>query len=191
VDGSERLRLFCGLSLPDDVIDRVVPWQLRELRTGRVVPPENLHITLAFLGSQTAGDVGAISAALRSSVASAQSAGSAEPPNLRLSGYRETRSVGMLTFDDEGGRAAVLAERLHGALEELGLYRRDDRPWLAHLTVLRFRERPRLRPVLPELGPVVPSDAAVFISRLRPSGAVYEAVEVVALGSTGSRKHGF
>ena len=50
----------------------------------------------------------------------------------------------MLTFDDEGGRATALAGRLHGALEELGLYRREDRPWLPHLTVLRFRERPRL-----------------------------------------------
>jgi 2'-5' RNA ligase len=62
------------------------------------------------------------------------------------------------------------------------VYRREERPWLAHLTVLRFRDRPRLQPELPELAPVVPSDAAVFISRLRPSGAVYEAVEVVALG---------
>ena len=183
MDGSERLRLFCGLPLPDDVVERIVPWQLRELPAGRVVPPENLHVTLAFLGSQAPGNVGAITAALQ------ESAGSAEPPCLRVRGYRETRSVGMLTFDDEGGRATSLAERLHGALEELGLYRREDRPWLAHLTVLRFRnqprgfrERPRLKPELPELGPVVPSDAAVFISRLRPSGAVYEAVEVVALG---------
>jgi 2'-5' RNA ligase len=177
VDGSDRLRLFCGLSLPADVVDRLVPWQLRELRTGRIVPPENLHITLAFLGSQAAGDLEAIATALRES-----SAGSAEPPHLHLRDYRETRSVGMLTFDDEGGRATAFAGRLHGALEELGLYRREDRPWLAHLTVLRFRERPELQPPLPELGTVVPSDAAVFISRLRPSGAVYEAVEVVPLG---------
>ena len=28
----------------------------------------------------------------------------------------------------------------------LGVYRREARPWLPHLTVLRFRERPRLRP---------------------------------------------
>jgi 2'-5' RNA ligase len=176
VDSGERLRLFCGLSLPDDVLERLVPWQLRELRTGRIVPPENLHITLAFLGSQAARDLAAIAEALRGSV------GSAEPPRLHLRGYRETRSVGMLTFDDEGGRATALAGRLHRALEELGLYRSENRPWLAHLTVLRFREQPRLRPPLPDLGTLVPSDAAVFISRLRPSGAVYEAVEVVALG---------
>jgi hypothetical protein len=48
--------------------------------------------------------------------------------------------------------------------------------------VLRFEERPRLRPTLPDLGDVAPSDAAVFLSRLRRGGAEYESVETVALG---------
>ena len=92
----------------------------------------------------------------------------------------------MLTFEDEGGRAGALAVGLHERLEGLGVYRREARPWLPHLTVLRFRAgaaRPRLRPDLGALpAAIVPSDAAVFISRLRPGGAVYESVETVALG---------
>jgi 2'-5' RNA ligase len=88
----------------------------------------------------------------------------------------------MLTLEDEGGWATTIAARLHAGLEELGVYRREARPWLPHLTVLRFKERPRLEPGLPELGEVVPSDAAVFISKLRPGGAEYESVETVALG---------
>ena len=88
----------------------------------------------------------------------------------------------MLTLEDEGGAATTVAERLQEGLEELGVYRREARPWLPHVTVLRFRERPRLRPELPELDHVVPSAAAVFISRLRPGGAEYESVETVALG---------
>ena len=88
----------------------------------------------------------------------------------------------MLTFDDEGGRAAALAGQVQRSLEALGVYRPDARPWTPHLTVLRFRERPRLRPPLPELGVVSPSDAAVFISRLRKDGAQYEVYESVPLG---------
>jgi 2'-5' RNA ligase len=92
----------------------------------------------------------------------------------------------MLTFDDERGAATALAERVQAGLEELGVYRREARPWLPHVTVLRFREhatRPRLKPSLDSLPSiVVPSDAAVFISRLRPGGAEYESVETVALG---------
>jgi 2'-5' RNA ligase len=172
VAGDERLRLFCAVCLPDETIGRLVGWQARELRSGRLVAPGNLHLTLAFLGSRPAAELPAIAGVLRGAAAHAR------PVRLRVRGYRETRSVAMLTFDDEGGAATALAEELHGGLEELGVYRREARPWLAHVTVLRFRERPRL----PELGEVSPSDAAVFISRLRPGGAEYESVETVALG---------
>ena len=176
MNGDERLRLFCGLRIPDEVVERVAAWQARELRGGRAVSPENLHLTLAFLGSQAADDAPAVAAALR------DAARGAAGLRFELRGYRETRSVGMLTFDDVDGRGAALAERLGESLESLGLYRREARPWLAHLTVLRFRDRPYLRPPLPELGEVVPSDAAVFISRLRRDGAQYLVYEAVPLG---------
>ena len=176
MDGDERLRLFCGLRVPGEVVERVAAWQAGELHGGRVVPSGNLHLTLAFLGSQAAREAPSVAAALRGA---ARDAGGLR---FRLRGYRETRSVGMLTFDDMDGQGATLAERLGEALETLGLYRREARPWLAHLTVLRFRDGPGLRPPLPELDEVVPSDAAVFISRLRRDGAQYLVYEAVPLG---------
>jgi 2'-5' RNA ligase len=176
VDADERLRLFCALRLPDDAIVPLVEWQQSELRGGRLVPPGNLHVTIAFLGSRPAGELPAIAGALRTA------ATGTDGVRLKVLGYRETRSVGMLTLADEGGRATALAGRLQARLEELGVYRREARPWLPHLTVLRFRERPRLEPALPGLGEMMPSDAAVFISRLRPGGAQYEVLEIAALG---------
>jgi RNA 2',3'-cyclic 3'-phosphodiesterase len=176
VAGSERLRLFCGLRLSDDTIDRLAVWQAAAISGGRIVPPGNLHLTLAFLGARPTGEAAAILGALR------EAAAGGSELRLSLRGYRETRSVGMLTFDDEGGRAAALAGQVQRSLEALGVYRSDARPWTPHLTVLRFRERPRLRPPLPELGVVSPSDAAVFISRLRKDGAQYEVYDSVPLG---------
>jgi 2'-5' RNA ligase len=176
VAGDGHLRLFCALRLPGGTAARIADWQAGELHGGRLVPREGLHVTLAFLGRRPAGELPEIAAALR-----AVAAGS-RPVRLLVRGYRETRTVGMLTFDDEGGAATELAGRLQERLEALGLYRREARPWLPHLTVLRFRERPRLRPPLPDLGEVTPSDAAVFMSGLRPGGAVYEALETAALG---------
>ena len=174
--GDERLRLFCALRIPEATISALVPWQLANLRDGRIVPPENLHVTLAFLGSRPASDTAAVVEALESAALAA------EQVTLRVRGYLETRSVGMLALADEGDRARALAERLQERLESLGLYRREARPWLPHLTVLRFRDRPKLSPPLPALGGIAPSDAAVFISRLRSGGARYDVVEAVGLG---------
>jgi 2'-5' RNA ligase len=176
VDGDDRLRLFLGLRLPDDALDGIAGWAARELRGGRVVPRAHLHVTLAFLGSRPAGELPAVAGALRAA------AGAADPIGLEPVRWRETRSVGMVVLADEGGAAARLAADLQERLEALGVYRRERRPWLPHLTVLRFRERPRLRPPLPALGRFAPSDAAAFLSRLHPAGARYEVLESFALG---------
>jgi 2'-5' RNA ligase len=111
-----------------------------------------------------------------------EAAAAAGPIRLVPERYRETRSVGMLVLNDLGGQATRLAEDLQGRLEGLGVYDREARPWLAHLTVVRFRERPRLQPPLPDLGEVSPSDAAAYHSVLRSSGAQYVVVESFALG---------
>jgi 2'-5' RNA ligase len=176
VGGDERLRLFCGLRLPDDILDRIEAWQAEHLRDGRIVPREHLHVTLAFLGHRPAADLPAIAAALGAA------ARNADEIVFSTRRYRETRSVAMLVLDDateEGGR---LAGRLFDGLEALGVYEREKRPWLPHVTVLRFRSPPRLDPPVPELGAFSPSDAAVYHSRLRPSGAQYHVLESVALG---------
>jgi 2'-5' RNA ligase len=141
-----------------------------------VVVREHLHVTLAFLGHRPVDELESILTATRDTAAGAR------PMRLEPVRYRETRSVGMLVLSDEGGAATAVAEDLHDRLERLGVYERENRPWLPHLTVLRFRQRPRLRPPVPELGPVSPSDAAVYHSVLRSSGAQYVVVESFALG---------
>jgi 2'-5' RNA ligase len=179
VGGRERLRLFCALRLPDDTVDELSLWQTEafiRLDGIRVLGREQLHVTLAFLGSRPAGELDSIGAELR------EAARAAEPATLTVKGYRETRSVGMLVLEDEGGQAASLAVDLHERLERLGVYERERRTWLPHLTVIRFRGRPRLRPSLPDLGSFMTSDAAVYMSTLRPSGAQYSVLESVGVG---------
>ena len=174
VEGRDRLRLFCGFRLAEDVLDRLERWQREQLR-GRVVERGNLHVTLAFLGSRPAGDVERVAGALASVPAF-------EPLAFRVRRYRETRSVGMLVLDDVTGNAAPAAARVHELLEGLGVYERERRPWLPHVTVLRFRKPPRLAPPVPDLGTFGPSEVAVYHSLLRPGGAQYEILETVALG---------
>jgi 2'-5' RNA ligase len=175
VEGRASLRLFCALRLGDDVLDALVEWGSRHL-SERIVSRENLHITLAFLGHRPANEVDAVVGAL------GEAAARARPIRLEPVRYRETRSVGMLVLADEDDAATRLAEDLFGRLEALGVYERERRRWLPHLTVVRFRNRPRLDPPLPEIGPFAPSDAAVYLSRLRRGGAQYEVVQSFVLG---------
>jgi 2'-5' RNA ligase len=160
VEGSERLRLFCALRLPDETTGRLAAWQgvafegVPEIRSS---PRDHLHVTLAFLGHRPVEELDDILGALRDAARAAQ------PPLLSL-------------------RAAALAADLHERLAALGVYEPERRTWLPHVTVLRFRRRPRLQPALPELEPFVTSDAAAFLSRLRPDGARYEVLESVAVG---------
>jgi 2'-5' RNA ligase len=181
VEGRERLRLFCALRLPDEAVAKLSRWQAEAFAGAqgvRVLGREQLHVTLAFLGHRPAGELDGIAAELRAATQAA------EPAALAVTGYRETRSVGMLVCADESGRAARLAVDLHERLERLGVYEPERREWLPHITVIRFRQRPRLRPPLPELGTVVTSEAAVYMSVLRPSGAQYEVLQSVALGGS-------
>jgi 2'-5' RNA ligase len=182
VGGDERLRLFLALRLPDHVVASIAEWQSRELR-GRLVPPGNLHVTLAFLGSRPAGELPTILRVLE------DAARDAAAPSFAVVRWRERRAAGMLElWDSTGTTAARLAGRVQSELADLGLYRLENRDWVPHVTVLRYRDPPRLSPELPELGPVVPSEAAAYLSRLHPSGAVYEVLESFPLKSLNSRE---
>ena len=170
-----RLRLFLALELPEEVTSALRAWAERHLAGGRRVGA--YHVTLAFLGWQPETVVEPICHVLRREAAAT---GAVTLAPVR---YRETRSVGMLVLSDAGREATRLAQRLHARLEGLGVYEPEHRPWLPHVTVLRFRERPRLEPPLPEIEPFAPSGAAAFLSRLHPSGARYEILESCSLGN--------
>ena len=178
MEGHERIRLFVALRLPDETVEQLSAWQHAELAAAdaRVVVPGNLHITLAFLGSRPKEDVDGIVQALR------ERALGAAQPLLTVRDYRETRSVGMVRLEDADGRATMLADGVGEDLERLGVYERERRAWLPHVTVLRFRKPPRLRPEQPDLGPFSPSEVALMMSVLRPTGAQYEVVESIPLG---------
>ena len=175
VAGDERLRIFLALQLPEDAVAAIEEWQAGEL-SGRLVPRENLHVTLAFLGSRPAHELPAILRVLD------ESARDAMPPLLEVVRWRERRGAGMLELcDRRGTTAAELAGSVQASLAALGVFRPENRDWLPHVTVLRYRKPPLLRPRLPELS-FMPSGAAAFLSRLHPTGARYEVLESFRLG---------
>jgi 2'-5' RNA ligase len=179
LDGNGRLRLFFALPIPAAAAEGLASWAARNLGGGEGVRPvaaSQLHVTLAFLGGRPASDLDLLRHALQ------QVSRDAELPRLTVERYRETPSVCMLVLDDHNGWAATLQARLSAALVSAGLYEPERRPWLAHLTVARIRRRPSAKVALPTIRPISPSEAALYHSTLRPSGAQYDIIEAVPLG---------
>ena len=70
------------------------------LERGRIVPRENLHFTLAFLGRQPRSRIDDVVETLRRHCAETA------PPSFDVERYRETGSVGMLVFSRDDGAAS-------------------------------------------------------------------------------------
>jgi 2'-5' RNA ligase len=170
VEGHERLRLFVGLPVPSADAAALTAWLDEvDLRGARRVRPDDLHLTLAFLGHRPRSDLETVAAVV-------DELAGLPRPSFEVVRYRETRSVGMLVLRDEGGLGAALAGHVQRRLEEEGIHRSEGRRWLPHVTVLRFREPPRLRWPVRTGVRFAPSDAAAYLSLLRSTGAQYEIV---------------
>jgi 2'-5' RNA ligase len=181
VGAGEKIRLFCAYPLPPASVAEIAAWQHEYLRRpagegGRLVPPGNLHVTLAFLGRRPARDLPAIGQAL------ADTAAGSGPAELRPVSFRQGRGVGMIVCEDVDGAATVFAAALCGQLEALGVYRREARPWLPHVTVLRSKRGEGASPSVANIRSINVVRAALYASALRPTGAHYDVLETVALG---------
>ena len=177
------MRLFVGLELPDDIRG-----QLGKLRRGipgaRWLDPDQLHMTLAFIGDK---DVLAARDIVDSLI-------TLDPPTflLEISGVghfgslRQARTVwaGVETSEPLLRLRKGVVRRL--ALADVAVERRKFHP---HVTLARVRGETghHLANFLAEHSllrlPAFPVEAfTLFESHLRPEGAVYEVVEEFPLG---------
>jgi 2'-5' RNA ligase len=170
-------RLFVALDLPGEARERLVAWQHDALGRHdelRLVTPEALHVTLAFLGHHPEEEVDAIAAAALSRVAGLP-VPLLEP--VRLVGV-PPRLPRLFAADlaDEGGRAAAVHDAVAEPLVEGGWYEREKRPFWPHLTVarVRARERPPRVDAEPPSGAFEAREVVLYRSRLSRSGAQYQ-----------------
>jgi RNA 2',3'-cyclic 3'-phosphodiesterase len=185
VTDSEHVRLFVALELPVDVRAALSGWA-REHTAGvgglRPVDPESLHVTLCFLGSRPASEVGEITAVGRRAVSGLPA------PELSLGdvSWLAPRRPRVLTveLDDDAARLAAVQSALAEALAAGGLYEPDTRPFLAHVTVARVQRDARIRPetlAAPHSARFDAADVTLFRSRLGQGPARYEALATVTL----------
>jgi 2'-5' RNA ligase len=182
-------RLFVALEPPEPVRRRLAVLA-DELRRGagragddvRWVPPENVHLTLQFLGAVPEERVAAVEAALRDAAAGAR------PLSLSLhgaGGFPNARRPRILWAGLEGDVAplADLVRELGLRLGRLG-FPPEERPFSPHLTLGRARDghgAPGLAGALARAARIEPTpwratELVLFESHLSPKGPRYEAV---------------
>ena len=184
MSGDGSVRAFVALELDQPLCASLEELQQRlrpSLGGIRLVRPEGIHLTLRFLGQASPEQIQALEPQL------ARAARGCPPLEARVGG------VGL--FPDRG-RPRVLwvgmelpptALELQRACERVARdagFEPERRPFLAHLTLGRWRDR-AARPELPEttdLGHTRLDSLVLFRSETAPSGAVYMPLARFPLG---------
>lgn len=190
------MRLFIGIELPDNVqaaaADAAARLRARLNRDApglrvRWVEPDNLHITLWFLGEVSESDGEALVTALEEPLG-------ATAFMLRIAGAGAFPEHGLpraLWLGLTAGRNGLLTihDRLVETLRPLG-YEPEKRPFAPHLTIARVKDARRsdvaavrgiLREMNTEVGAHEVRHVTLFRSHLSPKGSQYERVLRVPL----------
>ncbi len=133
------LRLFAGIACP---LLPTIADELQLLRTAsavsgsglRVVKPENLHLTLKFLGACPASTIPEIADALTAACVGLQSF------TLTISGAGSFHGALWLGVQPDAA-LDLLADRLQAKLAALGFVG-DGKHWQPHITVARLNHKP-------------------------------------------------
>ena len=191
----DTLRAFIAVPVSDEVRATVasVEENLRGLGADvKWVDPQNVHLTLKFLGAVEAGRIGDVGSALKSALAGTDGSGitvagaGTFPP-----GKKNVRVVWLGITE---GQAALveIARRVDDACAALG-FAREERPFSPHLTIGRVRrESGRLADLARGVAALEFNPLKVDIDRvnlmrseLSPKGPTYTVLDSFALGESG------
>jgi RNA 2',3'-cyclic 3'-phosphodiesterase len=174
------MRLFLALSIPSEVRENIASL-IRTLRRAdskpRWVNPENLHVTLKFIGEVAQESVPSICGAL-------QTVGAVEPLTLVFRGVgffqnAHRPNVAWIGIEAPPG-LSNLAAAVSRVLAPLGI-EPETKPFVPHLTVARFKENRLLLALQVEIekwkdhsfGQCTTAEIHLMESRLKSSGAEY------------------
>lgn len=182
---SESLRSFIAIELTKELHDELSALQ-QELKKSNIdakwVSPENIHLTLKFLGNVDTDRIEKIKNILD------EISKQTKPFYLHLAeigafpklDYPRVLWVGI----DEGGNETIeIANKLEDALERIG-FQKENRPFSPHLTLARIRS-PKNRDKLKALveqnafiskNKLYVDKLALFKSTLTPKGSIYSKI---------------
>lgn len=192
------MRCFLAIELSEEARNAVAGLRDRLRRAGANASwprPENLHLTLRFLGEMDEECQAAIAARLRESLATLQSPallvrGTGAFPNVRKP------SVVWVGIESPGNALAAVQDACEQAAQAIGL-KAEKKAFRPHITLARLREPYRAGRLVRALetdsgffgGEFTASNVTLFSSTLTPQGAVYAPLEHFPLRILGDIRH--
>lgn len=193
----ERVRAFVAVKINEDTIKALgeIIGELKESHADvRWVHPENIHVTLKFLGNIETGKIDSIKQGL------SRAAKGFSPFSLKVKGvgaipnprYPRVVYVGLT---EENQNLKTLAAAVESELEFLG-FAPEKREFLPHLTIGRvksFRAKTMLMMKMREfhsreIGSILVEDFYLMKSELNPGGAIYLDIARIPLTEGGENE---
>ena len=166
------MRLVFALWPPRETAQALAAWagEVQKQTGGKVTATENIHLTLAFLGEADPGKATAAAKAVKG-----------RKHDLPIESAKYVRRnemvwVGPAAMPDA---LADLVAQLHASLKAR-TFILEERPFAAHVTLIRKARQPKLLPPLPQVEWPV-NEFVLIRSRTSPKGSTYEPLEVTAL----------
>lgn len=167
------MRLFFALWPPRETSQALAAWasEVQKQTGGRVTATENIHLTLAFLGEADPDKARAAAKAVK-----------ARQHELPIDSAKYVRRNEMIWVGPSAmpGALADLVSKLHASLRAQAFVL-ENRPFAAHVTLIRKARAPKLLPPLPKVEWPV-SEFVLIRSRTSSKGSSYEPIEVLPLG---------
>lgn len=178
-------RLFIAIELPDELKQKLGSLEKSfEFSQARWVKPENLHLTLKFLGQVKEEKVNSIASALKGLTAdfSAFTLQTGE-----IGAFPSFKRARVIWIDIKSGReeAKKLACLIDDKLSLLG-FEKEERDFQPHITLVRLKKPTPLfnLPVVNWSFSFLAKEVILFESVLKPTGPVYTPVGIFPLKIT-------
>ncbi len=186
----DTTRAFIAIELPEEIIAFIHKIQ-EGLRSyglkARWVRPENIHLTLKFLGDINNEDIKKAGDAIISAASENASMSLGAKSIGFFPGVKRSRVI-WTGIAGQTRELADLQKTLDGKLDTVG-FPKEKRPFKGHLTIARIKgkvDARRIVDAMKEFGrfeskTFIADEVVLFKSELKPSGAVYSKLMSAAL----------
>ncbi len=184
------MRVFVSIDINEETRQRLIDVQKKLSRTGarlKLVEPENIHLTIKFLGEVEEVKVPSIEEALQHATAGTK------PFEMVVSGigvFPNQNYVRVVWAGVSGGSEEVLSiqRNIDGELEKLGFPK--DTNFIPHITLSRVKSLKRKEDMLDflretakeEFGKTCVREISLKQSTLTPKGPIYTTLARIELG---------